>query len=79
MFKAMYINRGKAEGEYCDNGHCKGKATHFHTITKKWFCYWCAREINGRAKEKRVISSAEKMWQDLSTPVTEPFTKATPL
>lgn len=67
MFSAMYINRGKNEGDYCANLHCKGKGTHYHTVMKQWFCYWCAFEINGRAKEKRVISSAEKMWQDLST------------
>lgn len=61
----VYKDSGLREGGKCAKLPCLGKATHYHTVFKEWYCYYCAIQINGTIKKKLCINGKEYMMQAL--------------
>ena len=57
---------GREEGGRCYNHLCTNKATHRQKYGFTWYCYWCAVQINGKAKKKIIVSSKELLWDTLA-------------
>ena len=58
---------GHKEGGQCYHLGCKNVATHRQRYGATWYCYWCAVQINGKAKKKIIISAKEVLWEALQT------------